>query len=167
LAKQFKLPVAEQPDSQEICFVQTTVKDFLSKHLKPRPGPIKDQGGRVLGQHRGLVFYTVGQRKGIDLPAGPYFVLDKNLKKNVLIVTKNEKDLYEKELLFKKANWISGKPLKLPFKAGAKIRYGHKAFSGVILKNKFVFNRPQRAITSGQSVVFYRGEEVLGGAIIS
>jgi len=97
--------------------------------------------------------------------------LNKDLKKNLLIVTKNEKDLYKKELIAKNVNWISGKTPKPPFKIKAKIRYRHKASPANIYHLKpntyhLVFGKPQRAITPGQSVVFYRGEELLGGGII-
>jgi len=127
--------------------------------------------GKTIGEHLGLWFYTIGQRKGMGLSGGPYYVSGKDLKKNILIVTKNEKDLYRKELIAKNVSWISGKPLKLPLKIKAKIRYRHKLDSAVV--NSFgrktvrvVFDKPQRAITPGQSAVFYHGQEVVGGGII-
>ena len=166
LAKEFKLPVFEAPESQEVCFIQKTNNEFLSRYLKQQSGKIVDTKGKVLGQHRGLVFYTIGQRKGIGLPGGPFWVLNKNLKKNLLIVTKNEKDLFKKELTYKNVNWLSGKRPKLPLKVKAKVRYRSKLSKATVYKNKVVFSQPQRAITPGQSVVFYRGDEVLGGATI-
>lgn len=171
LAKKFKLPVFKTPESQEICFVRTTINDFLRKHLKQKAGNIADKNGRVMGRHRGLWFYTIGQRKGIGLSGGPYYVLDKDFKKNLLIVTKNRKDLYRKEMIVKNINWILGKSLKLPLKVKAKIRYRQNpAFATVYkmqgTKYKILFNVPQPAITLGQSVVFYRGQELLGGGII-
>lgn len=138
LAEEFKLPVFEKAGSQDICFKIPT----------------------------GMKFYTIGQRKGIGLSGGPFWVLgmDKNQKP---ILTKNEKDLFKKELTFKKVNWISGRPAKFPLKVKAKIRYRSKSAPALVYKNnKVVFNRPQRAITPGQSIVFYRDEEVLGGGII-
>ncbi|OGZ24632.1 MAG: tRNA 2-thiouridine(34) synthase MnmA [Candidatus Nealsonbacteria bacterium RIFCSPLOWO2_01_FULL_43_32] len=174
LAKKFKLPFFETPESQEICFVQNTTNEFLARYLKQKPGSIVDLKGKVLGKHRGLAFYTLGQRKGIGLSGGPYFVLKKDLEKNLLIVTKNEKDLEQKELRFKNANWLSPKdpakawPTGQAGKIKAKIRYRAKLASGKLVKpNKFVFDKPQCAITPGQSVVFYLGEELLGGGIIS
>lgn len=173
LARKFKLPVSKTPESMEICFIQTTVNDFLKRYLKLKPGKIITLEGRIIGQHQGLPFYTIGQRKGIELPGGPYYVVDKNLKENFLVVTKNERDLFKKELIVKKVNWISGKTPKLPLKIKARIRYRHTLTSAIItkkLKNKTYLlnsNKSQRAITPGQSAVFYKGEELLGGGIIS
>jgi len=173
LARKFKLPVSKTPESMEICFIQTTVNDFLKRYLKPKPGKIITLERRTIGQHQGLPFYTIGQRKGIELPGGPYYVVDKNLKENLLVVTKNERDLFKKELIVKKVNWISGKTPKLPLKIKARIRYRHTLTSAIItkkLKTKTYllnFDKSQRAITPGQSVVFFKNDEVLGGGIIS
>ena len=172
LAKKFKLPVLRARKSVEICFVETTINDFLKKYLKEKPGKIVDKKGKILGEHKGLWFYTIGQRKGIKLSGGPYWVLDKDLKKNLLIVTKNEKDLYKKELICKNVNWISGIEPTLPLKVKAKIRYRHKPALAIINRTSkpkvysLKFKVAQRAITPGQSVVFYKGEKVLGGGII-
>ena len=172
LAKKFKLPFKGVRKSQEICFIPHTIEDFLRKHIKIKQGKVVSVEGKTIGEHVGLWFYTIGQRRGIGLPGGPYYVLDKNLKKNTLIVTKNEKDLYKKELIAKNVNWISGKEPKLPLTITAKIRYRHQAASAVInkiLHSTFYilkFVHPQRAITPGQSVVFYKGQELLGGGII-
>lgn len=166
LAKKFKLPVFETPESQEVCFIQKTTNDFLAKYIKSKPGKIINTDGKIIGQHQGLAFYTIGQRKGIGLSGGPYWVLDKDTKKNLLVVTKKEKDLLKKELAFEDVNWISGRVLKLPLKVKAKIRYRSKPASATIYRNhKIIFNQPQRAITPGQSVAFYKGEELLGGGI--
>lgn len=171
LAKKLKLPVLDIPQSQEICFIQTTINDFLKRNLEQKPGKIINTRGEIIGQHQGLAFYTIGQRKGIGLAGGPYFVLKKDLKKNALIVTKNEKDLLKKELIAERVNWLSGKCPKLPFKVKARIRYRQETTPATISKiqassYKLLFNKPQRAITPGQSVVFYKGEELLGGGII-
>ena len=172
LAKKFKLPVLDVSESQEICFIQTTINDFLSRFLKSKPGKIVDSKGKVIGEHQGLWFYTIGQRKGLGLAGGPWYVLEKDLKRNILVVTKNEKDLEKKELKAGNVNWISGAPPKLPLKVKAKIRYRHNLAMAEITRqledrNYIVrFAKPQRAITPGQSVVFYKGEEILGGGII-
>ncbi|KPJ54890.1 hypothetical protein AMJ47_02345 [Parcubacteria bacterium DG_72] len=173
IAKKHSLSVWDSAESQDVCF---KVK------LNKKPGPIVLRQGanyRVIGQHKGLWFYTIGQRKGIGLAAGPYYVLRKDIKKNALIVTKKEKDLFSKELKFKEPNWIFEKP-SFPLKIKAKIRYRHKPISAVLYlprgkagKDRVVFSKPQRAPTPGQSVVFYLPasrqaglQEVLGGGII-
>jgi len=169
LAKKFKLPFGGVKKSQEICFVVKTVEDFLKRHLKSKPGPICSMSDieQIIGRHQGLWFYTIGQRKGIGLPGGPYYVLDKDLKRNLLIVTKKEKDLYKKELTARNVNWISGKKPRLPLKVMVKIRYRHKAVAAIIYPlYKIIFDKPQRAVTPGQSAVFYRGREVVGGGVI-
>ena len=172
LARKFKLPVLKAKKSVEICFIKTTINDFLSNYLKSKPGQIVDVRSKVLGEHGGLHFYTIGQRKGIGLPGGPYYVLNKDLKKNLLIVTKNERNLYKKELTAKNVNWISGKKPELPMRMKVKIRYRHQLASAVITKilnSKFYilkFVQSQRAITPGQSVVFYQNQKLLGGGII-
>jgi len=196
LAKKFKLPTAETPESQEVCFihphtkqehqrnlqangscacygvgVKNTTNDFLRKYLKTEPGKIIDKMGKTLGEHQGLWFYTIGQRRGLEIPQGPYYVVGKDFKKNILIVSKNQKDLNKKELIAKNVNWISGKEPKLPLKAKVKIRYRTKAADAVICKlpttnYKLIFTKPQKAITPGQSVVFYKGRELLGGGVI-
>jgi len=189
LAKKFGLPILEAPESQEICFIPVPINVFLEKHLKLKPGQIINTQGKTLGKHQGLFFYTIGQRKGIKLPGGPYYVLRKELKDNLLVVTKNEKDLLNKELTAKMVNWISEKKPKFPLRIKAKIRYRHKAVPAIVIKQrtgkrgrkkyKVIFDKPQRAVTPGQSVVFYsssqilrnktwegKGEELLGGGII-
>ncbi len=170
LSKKFKLPLSGVSKSLEICFVGDTINDFLRSHLSIRPGKIITSNGKVLGTHNGLWFYTIGQRKGIMLPGGPYYVLDKDIKKNLLIVTKNERDLYKKEVGLKEVNWILKDTPRFPLSVKAKIRHRHKSAEAVIVrKNKryrLQFKRPQRAITPGQSAVFYKGNQVLGGAVI-
>ena len=172
LANKFNFPFFDVSESQEVCFIQTEVSEFLKRHLKTNPGRIVDTEGRTIGKHEGLWFYTIGQRKGIGLSGGPFYVLEKDVRQNLLMVTKNEKDLYSKELIAKSINWISGKKPKLPLKVMAKIRYKHQPASARVFeekgnKLKVVFSKPQRAITPGQSVVFYQGERLLGGGIIS
>jgi len=173
LAKELGLPsLLTTSKSVEICFIPKTIEGFLRDHLKTKIGQILDVKGKILAEHQGLPFYTIGQRKRIGLSGGPYWVLGKDFKKNILIVSKNEKDLYKKELIIKNINWISGKEPRLPLKAMIKIRYRHHLALAVIRKNlkpatyNLRFSRPQRAITPGQSAVFYKGSELLGGGII-
>jgi len=174
LAKKFKLPVLDVPESMEICFIPNRdLTEFLKSQIKTNKGEIVTTQGKIIGEHQGLAFYTIGQRKGIELAAGPFYVVAKNLKKNRLIVTPffNDKVLYSKTLIVKNVNWLSGKEPKFPLKVKTQIRYGHKALTASITKirnrrYKITFSRFQRAITPGQSAVFYRGQEVLGGGII-
>lgn len=171
LAKEFRLPVLKAKKSVEICFIRWGINNFLKKYLGEKEGQIVDEKGKVIGKHKGLWFYTIGQREGIGLGGGPYFVLSKDVGKNILVATKDERLLFKKELICKSVNWISGKPPKMPAKIEAQIRYRAKPaeanvfFEGRKLKVEFL--NPQRAITPGQSAVFYKGEEVLGGGVIS
>jgi len=173
LAKKWRLPVYEKKDSQEICFINTCVENFLKKYIKPKRGLITTTEGKKIGEHEGLIFYTIGQRKGIKIGGiGPFYVVDKDFKKNSLIVAQGDlnKALYKKEMIVKNVNWVN-KPKKFPFCCQVKIRYGHKAINCKIYKisatkYKIQFLVPQRAITPGQSAVFYLRNQVLGGGII-
>ncbi len=171
LAVKFNLPVLNIQESQEICFIQKSTEKFLKEHLELEPGKIIDDTGKELGTHQGLALYTIGQRKRIKLSGGPFYVYDKEPEENILRVTKNKKKLYQKEVRVENINWILEVSPKLPQKAKAKIRYRHKA-SPVIIHHlgkktlHLVFKKKQRAITPGQSAVFYKGKELLGGGII-
>jgi len=173
IAKELGLPTHQTPESNDVCFLgQSSTSDFLSKNLKMKKGTIIDKKGEILGEHKGLWCYTIGQRKGIEIPPKkerpnlPWFVVEKDIKNNVLIVSQNEKDLLKKEVRFKNSNWIS-KPTNFPFKAKAKIRYGSELATCLVYKDKAIFIKPQRAITPGQSIVFYgKNNQLLGGGII-
>ena len=165
MAKKFKLPVYKKPDSQEICFINTKIQDFLKRYIKSKPGSIITIDGKKVGEHKGLIFYTIGQRKGIEIGGiGPFYVVKKDFKKNTLIVSKNERDLLQKKLIIKNVNWISSKLYSGECKV--KIRSTAKMVDATIRGNKIVFAQPQRAITSGQSAVFYKNNAVLGGGVI-
>ena len=170
MAKKFKLPVFEKKDSQEICFIDTCIEDFLRKYIKPQKGPIITTEGRKIGEHEGLEFYTIGQRKGIKVGGiGPFYVVQKDFKNNALIVSNSQKDLLQKEMIVKKINWISGKLFS--GKCRVKIRSMAQIVSCRIFKIqnskfKIKFLKPQRAITSGQSAVLYKNNQILGGGII-
>lgn len=169
MTKDFKLPVFDIAESQEACFIPKTTTEFLKKYLKIKLGRIINVEGKVLGEHQGLWFYTIGQRRGIKLPKGPFYVVGKDKKRNFLIVSKNKKDLYQNQALLKEVNWIVKKP-KLPLGIKAKIRYRQKLAKAKIakIKNKYVliFDKPQKAVTPGQSAVFYDRNKVLGGGVI-
>ncbi len=166
LAKKYNLPTFNAKESQEVCFVKNTVTEFLKERLGERKGKIIDLDGNELGMHQGIYFYTIGQRKGLGLSGGPYFVVDKNIKKNTLIVSTNESDLLSKEVSLAQVNWVSGKEPEFPIRVGVKIRYGHRPALAEITKDKIIFDKAQKAVTPGQSAVFYKGIEVLGGGII-
>ncbi len=176
MAKKLKLPVWNRPESQEICFISDNdIRRFISEHLDLTGGRIIDMSGKVLGAHKGLPLFTIGQRHGLGIGGGkPYYVVRMDYKTYELVVTSSPEDkaLFCDALIAENVNWISGKlPLK-PVKCQVSIRYRHKPEEAVVtfLKNgKYgvVFADPQRAVTAGQSVVFYKGEEVLGGGVIT
>jgi len=183
MAKKMKLPVFNKDDSQGLCFTPEKYPEgFLRRHLKLKKGKTLNTAGKIVGEHEGLPLYTIGQRRGINIGGdGPYYVVDKDLKKNILIVTNDEKDLalFRKNMEVRKVNWIIAEP-KLPAKAWVKNRYRHPAVSAIIKpievesrKSKVEsylveFVEPQRAISPGQSAVFYtkKGEMLGGGRIV-
>ncbi len=173
LAKRIKLPNYARPDSQGICFVgEVKMADFLKAKIKPKVGNIIDINGKVLGQHQGVYYYTIGQRKGLDLGGGPArYVIRKDIKKNLLIVGEDDAaGLYQKELIAQHWHWV-GKESKLPLKAQAKIRYRQDdqicTVRRVTTKTiKVTFMKPQRAIASGQIVAIYQGGELLASGTI-
>ncbi|MFH1564733.1 MAG: tRNA 2-thiouridine(34) synthase MnmA [bacterium] len=187
LAKKFKLPVHGRKESQEVCFTGGMDNyDFLRRHLKAVKGDIITVDGKKVGEHNGLPFYTIGQRRGIKIGGtGPYYVVELDFKNNRLIVASGAKHptLMRDFLICKNVNWVSGQIPNLPLKCKARIRYGQREAeaqvfsapqsskerlrrSGVGEKYLVKFKTPQFAITAGQSVVFYKGDEVLGGGVI-
>jgi len=172
LAKKFKLPILGNEESQDICFLaDKSINLFLRKYTKPKPGNIIDENGKSLGEHQGLPFYTIGQRKGIEIGGtGPYFVVKKNLRKNELVVSDDPKKLLTKKFQVQNVNWIS-KSLKFPSRAKVQIRYHSPQISANIKLGKagrliVETKKSLRAVTPGQSAVFYKNGEVLGGGII-
>jgi tRNA-specific 2-thiouridylase len=166
-AAKLGLKTAEKKESQGICFVtEGRVTDWLEGKIKTQPGDIVNTKGEKIGEHEGIVFYTVGQRKRIGGGfAEPMYVVRIDAAKNQVVIG-NQDELYRKELEFTGPNWINGKP-KLPKKCTAKIRYNMEDEGCNLLAGDSVrFDLPQRAVTPGQSVVFYDGDIVIGGAII-
>jgi len=170
MAKQAGLPAAAR-SSQDICFIsQKNYGSFLSQRFSAQPGDVVDTQGRKLGQHRGIAFYTIGQRHGLGLASGqPLYVIRIEPESNRIVVGQEE-ELYSRRLAARKLNWISGKAPREPITAKAKIRYKSKEAEAVLFfRNDSVdvhFSQPQKAVTSGQAVVFYNAGEVLGGGII-
>jgi len=172
-------------ESQDICFLHQDGKiinhnDFLKKNIKPKEGLIKTLDNKVVGKHQGLHFYTIGQRKGIHLGgASSFYVYKKDYEKNILYVVDdfNDSFLFKKSFKLAHINWVSGVSPKFPFNCEVVIRYRHKSvkcnldiFRKDSSKNngKYIANleESQRAISSGQSAVFYQGDELVGGGII-
>ena len=175
MVKKAKLPVIEK-ESTDICFLKNTkLTKFLARELKPRPGPIIEiNTNKEIGKHQGLIFYTIGQRGRIGVGnTGPYFVVKINTEENILYVSKSEKDLFDDKLSLEKVNWISGVAPASPFEIEVQIRYRSKPSLALLqtLSQKhqiaeLKLKKPQRAITPGQSAVFYKNNELLGGGII-
>lgn len=175
LAREFDLPVADRPDSQDLCFLgDGNYRDFLRRNseIKPRKGKITDANGEDLGIHHGLEMYTIGQRRGLGISAGqPLYVINKDLQHNRLVVgTKN--DLDQKQMSVHKINWVSIDAPVDSFKAQVKVRYTAQEVPARIHPDTLssadvVFNSPISGITPGQAAVFYQGETCLGGGIIT
>jgi len=176
MAQDAGLPVAHKPDSQEICFVKDNdYANFIQSRTGEgsREGNFVGKDGKILGKHRGIIHYTVGQRKGIGIAAPePLFVLAIDKDKNEVVLG-SDSDLYRRALLAGQVHFISDLPRaeNLPMHIEAKIRYSARAVPAVLQaaadgQVRVVFNEPVRAITPGQSVVFYQGDLVLGGGII-
>lgn len=174
IAEELGFIVADKPDSQEICFVtDNDYAGFISSRLKksPEPGYFVDTEGNILGMHKGIYNYTVGQRKGLGISLGkPMYVVRIDAKNNTVVLGEAGKE-YSAGLIASDLNWIAFEKLESPIRAMAKIRYSAKESEAVITpldnnKVKVEFTYPQRAVTPGQAVVFYDGDIVLGGGII-
>ena len=174
IAKEMGMDVHNKPDSQEICFVKDNdYANYVKRHSNKRikEGNFVDTKGNVLGRHKGIIYYTIGQRKGLGIAFGkPMFVLDINPKTNEVVLGSND-DLFSKELIAKDVNLITVDEITEPIRVEAKIRYSAKPSPATVYNNgkgsiKVVFDEPQRAITKGQSVVMYQGDKVVGGGII-
>ena len=173
IARKANLKVANKPDSEDICFVPDgNYKKFLenNSNIKPKQGNIVNLNGEILGKHTGLYNYTIGQRKGLGISyKEPLFVLGFDSKRNEVIVGEEDK-LYKKEILIKDINLLLVDKIEDWTNVTVKTRYSSKEASAKIKQEentiKVVFDEPQRAITPGQSAVFYVGDIVLGGGKI-
>ena len=175
MSRQRGLYTADKKDSQGICFVgKVGIKDFLSNYVKQKPGQIIEKTtGKVLGLHDGAIFYTLGQRHGLDIGGGlPYYVVDKKMETNEIFVSTNLNDeaLWRKETFLTSLSWISDIPADGEYQA----RVRHRAkLTDVTLEHmsddklKLVFKEPERVVALGQSVVIYSGETCLGGGIVA
>lgn len=181
IAKDNRLPNYDKKDSTGICFIgERDFKTFLQEFILAQPGNIKTDDGNIVGKHDGLMFYTLGQRKGLligglsDYGEDAWYVVDKDISSNTLIIGQghNHPLLFKSELQCEDVHWVSGDVPKLPLDCLAKTRYNQTDQACSIYADsenrlRIVFDEPQRAITPGQSVVFYTKTECLGGGIIN
>ena len=175
MAREYSLPVADKPDSQEICFIpDDDYKGFLNRHIPDalRAGNIVDTSGKLLGRHGGLPFYTIGQRKGLGIAAAhPLYVVRLDTERNEVVVGGNE-DVFASALIADDMNYLAVDELTAPIRLAAKIRYNAPPAPATVSPHsdgqvKVEFDTPQRAVTPGQSVVFYDGDMVFGGGVIA
>ncbi len=175
VARRFDLPISDRPDSQDLCFLAgDDYRNFLERHIPQNleVGNIVNLDGVSLGTHRGMAYYTIGQRKGLGIVSKyPLYVLKKELESNTLVVGEEE-FLGQRKLLTINNNWISGTQPEGGFRAQVKIRYkAREAWATVTplgdYQTEVIFDEPQRDITPGQAAVYYDGEIILGGGIIA
>lgn len=175
IAKEIGLSVYNKKDSEEICFIPDNDHGRYISEARPlevTPGNFVDKNGNILGKHKGIVYYTIGQRKGLGIALGrPIFVTDINPRTNEVVLGPEE-DIFKTDLVAKDVNFIPFDKLEEPITVEAKVRYSGRPAEAVISplrggKIKVSFKEKQRAITKGQSVVFYQGNKVVGGGIIA
>ena len=173
IAEKLNLRVANKPDSQEICFVPNDdYKEFLQERkIQVKPGSFIDTKGNILGKHQGIAYYTIGQRKGLGIALGtPMYVVEIDPVSNVVVLGEHD-EVFGNCLISTDNNFISIDQLVKPMKVEAKIRYSAPASAAELTPLKdgqvqVTFEKPQRAITPGQAIVFYQGDLVVGGGTI-
>jgi tRNA-specific 2-thiouridylase len=174
LARSFNLPTAGRPESQDLCFLAgQDYRDFIRRNAPQitRPGPILDRLGRILGEHGGLAYYTIGQRKGLGIPSSvPLYVLSKDAATNSLVVGV-QAELGQSVLEVHDVNWIAGAAPSESTRLQVKTRYTAREAWAIVSplaagRVEVHFELPQRDLTPGQAAVFYAGEVVLGGGLI-
>jgi len=175
LAKKAGLPNAEKKDSTGICFIgKRDFKPFLNRYLPYQKGEFRTLDGTTVGEHDGIAYYTIGQRKGLGIggPGDAWFVVKKDVAKNIVFIEQGEDHpaLYTRELIATEPSWV-GTPPAAPFRCKAKVRYRQPDQECTITqidkeRLHVLFDAPQRAVTPRQSIVFYDGDVCLGGALI-
>lgn len=179
IAQKYDLATAKKKDSTGICFIgERRFKDFLQQYLPAQPGDIHSLEGEHLGRHQGLMYHTIGQRQGLGIGGlahhseEPWYVVGKDLENNVLLVAQGNEHpaLFQTRLAVSHIFWVAGQAPTLPLTCAAKIRY-RQADQACRLERKgegyeVTFEQPQRAVTPGQSAVFYLGDQCLGGGVI-
>ncbi|MBD3208941.1 tRNA 2-thiouridine(34) synthase MnmA [Candidatus Woesearchaeota archaeon] len=155
----------KKKESQDFCFVgKKAYQDFLQEEIGVKEGNIVDKQGNILGQHQGVHFYTIGQKKGLRLPAKHYVIKKENDR---VVVSADKKDLEKKTILLEKVSFIAGEPPALPLRVTARIRYGQPLKRATLQEGyKIVFEEPQAAVTPGQFCVFYSEDVCLGCGVI-
>jgi tRNA-specific 2-thiouridylase len=178
IAEEHGLVTFNKKDSTGICFIgERKFKDFLNQYLPAKPGDIQTPEGKTIGRHDGLMYYTIGQRQGIGIggtsesSGEPWYVADKDLSRNVLIAVQGDHPLlYRKQLKASQLHWISGQAPSQSFECKAKIRYRQADQNCKVILSadsaEVEFESLQRAVTPGQSIVFYDNDICLGGGII-
>jgi tRNA-specific 2-thiouridylase len=175
IARKKGLSVHDKAESQEVCFIADKYYgEFLTRmKTKMKPGEIVDEAGNVLGEHRGLPLYTIGQRRDIRIGGtGPYFVVGMDYKKNSLIVSRETEDerLFARAFTLRDVNWVAGRPEKFPLRAKVKTRYRMEAVGATVFREKgrvvVRLSKKSRAVMPGQSAVLYVRSEVIGGGVI-
>ncbi len=180
IAREAGLPNAAKKDSTGICFIgERKFRDFMENYIPARPGDIVSQDGKTIGRHRGLMYYTLGQRQGLGIGGGhgqeelPWYVAEKRVEDNTLVVVQGQKNpaLYSQGLTANQVHWIGGEAPESDVTITAKIRYRQKDQRCRIVNDEggrldIEFETPQFAVAPGQSIVFYHGDICLGGAII-
>ena len=180
IAKENQLATHDKKDSTGICFIgERRFRDFLEQHIPRKPGEIVDTEDNVIGEHNGLMFYTIGQRQGIGIGGmsgadkTPWYVVEKNIRSNRIIVAQghDHPELFNQALIAKDLSWINGPPAPVSKQLTAKIRYRQEEQKCTIteISNSYCrveFEVKQRAITPGQCIVFYEGDYCLGGGVI-
>jgi tRNA-uridine 2-sulfurtransferase len=174
-AEKAGLATAKKKDSTGICFIgKRDFKEFLSRYIPNQPGNFETLEGEVVGQHDGIAYYTIGQRRGLGLGGAgeAWYVVEKDISRNVIVVERGEHHpaLFQNELIASDVSWI-GSPPSLPFKCTAKVRYRAPDIPCTLSPYKegsvrVLFESPQKAITPRQSIVFYQEDLCLGGALI-
>ncbi|MGO4999048.1 tRNA 2-thiouridine(34) synthase MnmA [Oceanisphaera sp. W20_SRM_FM3] len=179
IAEQLELVTAKKKDSTGICFIgERKFTDFLAQYLPAQPGKIETVDGDVIGEHQGLMYHTLGQRKGLGIGGlknasdDPWYVVDKDLERNVLVVAQGDHPrLYSKGLIARQLHWVDRTPLSAPLRCTVKTRYRQTDIACLVepLDDdtiRVTFDEPQAAVTPGQSAVFYADEICLGGGVI-
>jgi tRNA-specific 2-thiouridylase len=179
IAERHHLVTHDKKDSTGICFIgERRFRDFLQQYLPARPGTVETPEGEAIGEHAGLMYYTLGQRQGLGIGGvrgaseAPWYVADKDLERNVLIAVQGDHPLlYANALTTSDVHWINGDPAESLFRCRAKTRYRQPDQDCTVIRHengvfRVEFDQPQRAITPGQSVVFYDGDICLGGGVI-